>query len=73
MGTIRNGSTLIVVFDTRNGSCWVVFAHFILILFVDSDFIITFAGKCRKRTIMTHLTDEEHNKQMADMKAFDER
>ena len=33
MGTVGNGCTLIIVSDTRNGSVFIDFVHFILILF----------------------------------------
>ena len=46
------------------------FAHFVSLLFDYSKNVCTFAAKS---SIMTQLTDEEHRKQMADMKAFDEQ
>ena len=48
----------------------IYFTHFVLFLFVYSGKSINFASK---RSVMTQLTNEEHQKQMADMKGFDEQ
>jgi hypothetical protein len=45
MGTIRNGCTLIVVLDAADGSYVIDFTHFILFLFVYSDFMRIFAAE----------------------------
>jgi hypothetical protein len=45
MGTIRNGSTLIVVLDTRNGPVLIYFVHFISFLFVYSEIMLNFAAE----------------------------
>ena len=44
MGTIGNGCTLVVVLDARNGPNVIYFVHFILFLFVYSDFMLIFAA-----------------------------
>lgn len=61
MGAVRNGHTLILVLDTWNGSCGVVFAHFILFLFVYSEIMFNFAIEIKWITIMDikKITHEE--------------
>ena len=44
MGTIRNGSTLILVLDTADGSDLIDLVHFIVFLFVYLDFMLNFAA-----------------------------
>ena len=48
MGTIRNGSTLIVVLNTADGSYVIVFTHFILFLFVYQKLCLSLQRNCKK-------------------------